>query len=233
MIQAIVQTHAVICTRTRRLRTITRRLLTYLKSVEVVPHVVVGAKSIFSGYTQGVQDVDPCPNDVVILCHDDIEILSSQEIFRDVLSECRKPEIGFIGVLGSRTLPPSAFWADNSADRGGMTFVGPNYKECSIVGFGPCGKGLVLDGVFLAIQWKKLKRVGLECPSYLSNGWHMYDMHYTYRAHQLGYKNLIFPLFVLHERALREENMQHVDDYHRAREAFSTHHKIPAGGLTL
>lgn len=217
------KTHAIICTRSKDRTERFKRLLEYLKDADVNVEVVSGAKSMFQGYTYGVERANPNANDVVIFCHDDIEIMSSKAIFYDAIRTAMDPKIGFVGVAGCPELPQSGFWRDGGVS--GVYFLGESYNACKMMAGGGIGTSVLLDGIFLACQWKKLKKVGTQCPDYLHDGWHFSDIHLTYEAHKLGYENTTFPLFVLHTLGHKEDG-GFDDAWMAARIAFCDHNGL-------
>lgn len=225
-------THAFICTRTREVDPIHGRLLDYLEDARVNVWQAIGASSMFDGYldcaAQAGETLDP--EDVVVLCHDDVNVLSSKYIFECMVNAARAPQAGFVGVIGSTVLPVDG--SIRSGNPRGIFFLGESHKKLRIFVGDKAGPVVILDGIFLMVQWKKLCEVGLQAPEYLPNGWHYYDIHYTYRARQLGYVNHTYPLFVQHS-AVEKPGTGFDEAWEEARRAFVAHHKIPEGGVHL
>ena len=96
-----MNTYAFICTREKS-PTVTRNKLThYLSRAGIQIKLLVGQDSIFSAYQKAFKITDPHPLDTIILCHDDIEIISDIEIFKTSLeTHLSQPKAGFAGVAG-------------------------------------------------------------------------------------------------------------------------------------
>jgi hypothetical protein len=88
--------HAVICTRDRNSVTeTTDKLINFLCSCGIGVYLLSGAKSIFKGYTGAFEKIDPQDDDIMIFCHDDIEIRDTPQQFLDKLTQALElPETG-------------------------------------------------------------------------------------------------------------------------------------------
>lgn len=142
-------------------------------------------------------------NDIIILCHDDIQILETHESFKSSILPCLGENIGFLGVAGATRFDQSlqgVWWnARHTQESRGFVFQGANRRTAVPNWFGNFGQVIVLDGLFLAIQYKKLKEIGLTQPSYLDSGWDFYDIHLTLESHYKGYNNFAVPILIMHE----------------------------------
>jgi hypothetical protein len=220
---------AFICTRSKDLSPTTKKLASYLSSCNIETKLLVGSKSIFSGYARALAHAKPEDNDVIILCHDDIEILSAHKNFGEALSKgLSDPKAGFLGVAGTTKLSENATWWDHDNWREGkhrgFVLHGDSLKNSQNTYYGQCGKVLVLDGVFLAARAKVLKEIGLEKPDYLEGDWDFYDIHYTYSAYLKGYHNYTVPIFILHN-SLGE--LVGRDSWHKNKKNFINQHSLP------
>lgn len=221
--------HAFICTR-EKCPTITRNKLThYLSRAEVQIKLLVGQDSIFSGYKKAFELANPRPTDTIILCHDDIEILSDIEIFKNALeTHLSQHNAGFAGIAGTTYLDNDAIWWDHSRWKAGLhrghVFHGKSNYEYDNTYYGPPDRVVAMDGLFLAAKAKTLSKIGLDKPEYFEGDWDFYDIHYTMKAHQMGLINKVVPIMVLHnsfgELAGRES-------WHKNREAFIKNTELP------
>jgi len=83
----------------------TSNLLEYFKRCDIQSKLLVDEKSIFDAYENGIDKLQADPNDIVILCHDDIKILTDPIVFTSLLKEkLSKPNVGFVGVAGTKIL---------------------------------------------------------------------------------------------------------------------------------
>lgn len=220
--------YAFICTRSKDLSETSQKLSTYLSSAGVGVKFLVNQKSIFEGYNKAFIKNEVKDDDIVILCHDDIEILSKPEDFRRFLLEALKHDTGFLGVAGTKKLTEDAVWWNQNVWRqnmhSGIVWHGSDPMSATMTYYGQYGQVAVMDGLFLAASGKTIKSVGLAQPGYLPGGWDYYDLHYTLTAHKLGLKNKVVPINILHNS---KGELVGRDSWHMNREAFIGHHNLP------
>lgn len=214
--------HAFICTRTKNLKPITQRLVQYLSRANVHVKLLVGKDSIFSAYSEAFESVNPADDDIVVLCHDDIEILSDIEIFKHcLLTGLGSSKSAFVGVAGTTNLGNDAVWWDQTKRSAGLhrgfCFQGEDIYNAYPNAFGSPGPVVVLDGLFLAAKASRLREIGLEKPEYFEGEWDFYDIHYTSTAYNLGYANYTIPIVVLHNS---KGELAGRDSWHANRAAF-------------
>ena len=90
--------------------------------------------------------------------------------------------------------------------------------------YGNPGQVVVLDGLFLAAKKRTLDAVGLIKPNYLIGDWDFYDLHYTMTAHQMGLKNKVIPMNILHNSV---GELAGRDSWHQNRMAFISQFDLP------
>ena len=201
----------------------------YLSRAKVNTKFLVGQKSIFEGYANAFKRFDIQDNDVVILCHDDIEILTDPEVFRDIIVKtCLGVEAGFVGVAGTTHLSENAVWWDQNIWRQGKhrghVYHGSEIMTADSTYYGSPGQVIAMDGLFLAASGRTLKKVGLEKPEYFEGGWDFYDIHYTTTAHKSKLKNYVVPISVLHNS---KGELVGRDSWHKNRQAFIERSNLP------
>lgn len=184
------------------------KCLELLKSyIDSVPgfHLAIyyDAESYYQGHTENLKGFPINDSDIVVLCHDDVEILSDPYILRKYLSLCLLPNTGFVGVAGSTRFDRdiNGMWwaARNSNETRGFVFQGPSKEVMTPNYFGPCGQVAVLDGCFIATQYGKLNDIGLSKPNSITSNWDMYDIILTLKSHYIGYNNYATPILIRHE----------------------------------
>jgi hypothetical protein len=159
---------------------------------------------IFQGYDSAVNSLNLKADDIVILCHDDIQILQNRSDFHEILqSALDKPLTGFVGVAGTTELGTNAMWWDpNRRAQGkhsGFVFQGQDYYSMTPNYFGPHRNCVVLDGLFLAAKYSTIQLIGgLAKPAQFPNGWDYYDLYYTLTAYEKGLENRTIPLIMTH-----------------------------------
>lgn len=221
--------YAFICTRSKTLTETSKRLSAYLSRANISTKFLVNQKSIFDGYSEAFKRFDVQDNDIVILCHDDIEILTDTTELKDILlTHCLKYDSGFAGVAGTTYLSEDAIWWNQEVwkqgKHKGFVYHGKDKFNCESTFYGSCGRVVILDGLFLAASGKALKTIGLNKPSYLYGGWDYYDIHYTITAHKKGLKNQVVPIQLIHNSM---GELAGRDSWHKNREAFINQHQLP------
>jgi hypothetical protein len=195
---------AIICTRDSKDITKTMdKLLKFYVSCGIQVILMSGAKSLFGAYQTAFQKLNPNDEDIVIFCHDDIEIRETPEIFIQKLSNLLElPETGFVGPAGTAFLGKNAIWWDMDVwsagkHHGKVLHINPQGHEY-VTFYGKPDDVVVLDGLFLAAKAKTVKDVGLQKPSYLEGEWDFYDIYYTSQAFLKGYTNKVLNIEILH-----------------------------------
>lgn len=225
--------HAVICTRDRNLSPVTKGLLDTLSSYGVDIKLLADQDSIFEAYSRGVTLCDADEEDIIILCHDDLQILSNHQEFLAALSICIDKKTGIVGPAGTTLLGEDAVWWNQNRwaaklHRGSVKHQVIRAHDHSTViedtSYGPCGQVAVLDGLFLAARKEVWTTVGLNKPDYFEGSWDFYDIHYTSKANELGYKNYAIPLDLIH---MSRGELVGRDSWHKNREAFIANTKFP------
>jgi len=199
-----MKVHAIICTRSREQVTqTTDKLLSFLCRCNIGIYLLSGAKSIFAAYEGAYKKINPEKDDIIIFCHDDIEIRETPETFLQKLSQLLDlPETGFVGPAGTTSLGESAVWWDldrwkDNRHKGKVMHLDKLGREY-MTKYGPPSDVVVLDGLFLAAKPKVIEDVGLKKPEYFKGEWDFYDIHYTSQAFQKGYTNKVIDLNILH-----------------------------------
>lgn len=217
--------YAFIPSRTGKSETLDK-LKAFLKSVGYSIKVLIGKSSIFEAYDSAAREANLTANDQVIMCHDDIEILSSPEDFTEILdNHFKTPKSGFLGVAGSRYLTKQAVWWEGYGAQHtpmspqnplcGFIFHGTTTSSMRLECFGPQMNTVVMDGVFLAATGAVLNSIQLRKPKTFEGDWHFYDIFYTYQAFRKGFVNKTAPLLLRHESVGQPDEM-----YNKNRLAF-------------
>ena len=222
--------YAIICTRDRNnVSATTDKLLTFLCAANVKIYMLSGAKSIFSAYQGAFEKLAPNKEDIILFCHDDIEIREIPAQFVAKLNESfSTPEVGFVGAAGTMKLDADAVWWDQTRwqqgkHRGKVIHINPQGKEY-LTPYGPPGDVVTLDGLFLAARKDVLEDIGLQKPEYFDGEWDFYDIYYTSQAFLKGYTNKVMDINILHHS--RGELVGR-DSWHKNREAFIANNEFP------
>jgi len=192
-------------------------------------HFLENEESMYKAYSTKINALSLHAQDQVILCHDDIEILLSEEIFNRILSKwLEDPKTGFVGVAGSQIITEEANWfkcAQKYKAGGGIVFHGTDTYTMIPSYYGGSRKAVIMDGVFLASTGRVLNTINLNMPKDFVGKWDWYDAMYTFQAYKKNLTNIIAPILLRHESGGRYPKEWH-DDKPKFISLFEDH--IPA-----
>jgi hypothetical protein len=221
--------HAIVCTRSSDHRPTKAKLISYFKRCGIHLHLLEDQDSIFEAYSETVKSLDVEDTDIIILCHDDIQILLDPKVFVELLiRELNKVGTGFIGPAGTTLLTSDAVWWNHyvwkQGFHKGIVYHGTELDKLEQTYYGPPGQVVCLDGLFLAAKVRTLKQIKMDRPKEYEGKWDFYDIYYTTQAHKKGLTNRVAPIIVVHnsfgELAGRES-------WHKNREAFIQMNTLP------
>ena len=227
------------CTRSKTLAKSAQKLDQYFALAKIKHHWLVGAESIFQAYQaamfQLLQAHQPLqPTDLIVFCHDDIEIWDDIQSFLEWLSVAAHPQVGFIGVAGTTVLGSDGVWWESRRRKAGLhrgfVWQGSGRDNFQPNYFGPPGDVVVLDGCFLALSVATASRINFAKPDYFKGDWDFYDLYYTMQTYQLNLRNIVVPIHILHNSA---GNLVGRTSWHQNREAFIAHHRLPAKTVAM
>ena len=218
--------YAFIPTRSSNLKPITKDLVTYLSSLDIDVKLLINQKSIFEAYENGFKSLNASDDDIIIFCHDDIDIIMSPEEFKqELVSAVNRKNAGFVGVAGAAKLSKQCVWWQPENKLRGFSFHGPSRHEMYPTYFGRLhSRVLVLDGLFLAIKASALRQIDMKKPDKFKGEWDFYDLEYTLRAYEAGLDNWVTPIILRHE-SLGE--LVGRDSWHQNRQVFANIHMFP------
>jgi GT2 family glycosyltransferase len=152
------------------------------------------ATSLAEGYNRGIRQ---SRGETIIVCHDDIEVVSPK--FKDRLLK-RLTQFDLIGVAGSNRLA-GAKWFDAGPPYvfGQVAHILPGADHILDVIWSVPSRAVpnmvVLDGLFMAGRREVFEKVPFDEQTF--TGFHIYDMDFTLRAYQAGYKLAVCTDFIL------------------------------------
>lgn len=140
------------------------------------------ARSLAEGYTRALSQAR---GEVALLVHDDIEVWC--EDFRArLLDALRGADV--VGVLGStRMTGPAVSWSGLPLVHGWVTHLhGERQFAPGLFSLAPprVDGAQCLDGLFLAARTETARRIGFDAETF--DGFHFYDLDFSYRAFQAG-----------------------------------------------
>ncbi len=145
---------------------------------------VIDARSMCEGYNRALQH---CRGDLIVYCHDDIEVATNDlgRRLRRHLEQC-----DLVGVAGTTRLM-AAGWvvAGIPYIHGQVAYVNPNGGYDLYV-YGAAARlvrgAQALDGLFFACRRQVAEGVGFDAVTF--DGFHGYDVDFTFRAFLAGYR---------------------------------------------
>jgi tetratricopeptide (TPR) repeat protein len=147
-------------------------------------HIVTDARSLAEAFNRILDRVDA---DVVILCHDDIEALSPS--LHDALAAALDGA-DLVGVAGAeRVTGPAVLWAGHPHVHGRVSYPrGSEGFEAAPLSLrvGILAGMQALDGVFIAMTARAARELRFDAETF--DGFHFYDLDFTYRAAQAGFR---------------------------------------------
>jgi len=157
---------------------------------------VADAKSLAEAYNRSIA---ASTGEIVILSHDDIEILAPN--FASQI-EAHLAAFDAIGVMGGTEMSgPAWCWSRHPHLRGWITHRSPPDEdwEVSVVDPRPlAGPVAVLDGVFVAARRTVFAKVAFDERTF--DGFHLYDIDWSVRATRAGFRiGVAGDLLVVHE----------------------------------
>jgi GT2 family glycosyltransferase len=176
----------VICSITPANLQAARRNLSALLADE--PHEFISitdAKSLAEGYNRGVRQAR---GELLVLCHDDIEVISPD--FRQILLS-RLQRFDLIGVAGATQLKgPRWLQAGPPHIFGQIAHYIQTEQAYDVVVWSVPARAIpgicVMDGVFLAGKRKVFENVQFDEQTF--DGFHLYDLDFTFRAARSGFR---------------------------------------------
>lgn len=157
----------------------------YENLLRELEHEIIGihdAKSLAEGYNRGLAQAK---HPIVIFSHDDIDIVSPDFAARLLQSLTR---YDIVGVAGTRRLKGEAWhFAGHPHLQGQIGMPGTNGSTIvNVYGMDqPESPHLqALDGLFLATHRDVARELGFDQTTF--DGWHFYDLDFTYRAWLAG-----------------------------------------------
>ena len=155
-----------------------------LKNVEVIQKVNNGEKSLSTVYNEILSE---SKNDIVVLCHDDLEF-DTKEWGRRLLKHFDKSDFGVLGVAGTTEIPESGMWWQDKRKMIGIVnhkHEGKKWESKYSKSWGDeISECCFVDGLFIAMNKPKLKEGFDE----LVDGFHFYDVHFSVNNFLKGVK---------------------------------------------
>jgi len=183
------------------------------KNIEVIEKVNNGEKSLSKVYNEILKESS---NDIVVLCHDDI-YFDTTSWYHKLIKHFEKSEYGILGMAGTTYMPKSGRWWEDRKKMFGIVnheHEGKKWESKYSSGFGNNVKEcVVVDGLFIAIDKKKIKKTFDETV----DGFHFYDIEFCFQNFLEGVKIGVITNVRITHKSIGITNQQWEDN----REIFS------------
>jgi len=158
----------------------------YEKGITVIQKINNGEKSLTQVYNE---ILDESPNDIIIFTHDDV-YFDTKAWYHKIKSHFEKTEYGILGMAGTTHLSETGQWWETKRRKDMIGIVnhesgGKKWESKYSEGFGnDVHPAVIVDGVFIAVDRKKLKKKFNE----EFGGFHFYDLPFCYENYLEGVK---------------------------------------------
>lgn len=162
-----------------------------------------GGLSLTKAYNQGLKQAK---NDIVVFCHDDIEIETKQWGNKLLKQFEKNPEYAIIGVAGSKYMPTSGRWWEDQKKMYGRVKHTQDGKSWLSAYSDDLGQELeevvVVDGVFFAVDKRRIKQEFNESVE----GFHFYDVTFSFENYLSGVKVGVSTLVKINHKSIGMTN---------------------------
>jgi len=166
------------------------------KEVQIIEKVNNGEKSLSQIYNEILKE---STNDIVVLCHDDLEFDTNKWGDKLLKQFEKNPDYGILGLAGTKFLPKNAQWWAVPQTMYGIVNHKHNGKKWSSTYSQNINEKIqntvIVDGLFIALDKKKIKHNFDET----IKGFHFYDLGFCVPNYLDGVKvGVIFNVRVTH-----------------------------------
>ncbi|PWC35730.1 glycosyltransferase [Azospirillum sp. TSO22-1] len=171
-------------------------------------HEIIGihdARSLCEGYAHGLAR---SRGDILVFCHDDIKILTPDFAAR---LRAHLERFDIVGPVGTTRMAGASWLYSGWPHQHGIVVHaarGPNPFRVEVYGAPAAAVpgAQALDGLFLAGRRAAVEAVGFDAATF--DGFHLYDMDFTFRAHRAGLRVAACPdLWMVHRSTGRMDTV--------------------------
>ena len=171
----------------------------YTQRLFGIQHEIIGihdARSLCEGYNRGARQAR---GEVLVFSHDDIEIVS-EDFSTQLLAALDSHDV--VGLIGT-TRARGAAWIfgdwPHLHGQVGMPAGDGGYTVTAYRMTGAVTEGVqAMDGLFIAARRSAWEAVPFDETTF--DGWHLYDMDFTWRAHRAGLRCAVLnALLIVHD----------------------------------
>jgi glycosyltransferase involved in cell wall biosynthesis len=187
------------------------------KNIEVIEKVNNGEKSLSQLYNEILSE---SKTDIIVFCHDDI-YFDTTGWYHKLMKHFDKSDYGIIGMAGTTDMPASGRWWEDrkkmigivNHENGGKKWESKYSESLN----NNIGQTIIVDGVFIAVDKRKLKKNFNE----EFKGFHFYDIPFCFENHLEGVKVGVITNIRITHKSIGQTNEQWEDN----RKLFSEKYK--------
>ena len=174
------------------------------KNIEVIEKVNNGKKSLSQLYNEILSE---SKTDIIVFCHDDI-YFDTTGWYHKLMKHFNKSDYGIIGMAGTTDMPSSGRWWEDrkkmigivNHENGGKKWESKYSESLN----NNIGQTIIVDGVFIAVDRKKLKKNFNED----FKGFHFYDIPFCFENYLEGVKVGVITNIRITHRSIGQTNEQ-------------------------
>tara|TARA_R110000765_G_scaffold7963_4_gene26043 strand:- start:57943 stop:58638 length:696 start_codon:yes stop_codon:yes gene_type:complete len=169
--------------------------------------VTENTEAIAKGYNEFLDHYDIDEYDYAIFCHDDVSIEDANLAEKLDKAIGDDSEFAICGSAGTSScvIKDKCLWHRMHNDIKSLSGAVAHYTdkddtECFMTNFGPSPKRVImLDGLFLAVNIKKVKEAGVRFDESYPSKFHFYDLDFCLEANKAGLKLTTYPIWMVHK----------------------------------
>jgi glycosyltransferase involved in cell wall biosynthesis len=174
------------------------------KKIEVIEKINNGEKSLTEVYNEILSESN---TDINVLLHDDV-YFDTNAWYSKLLKHFEKSDFGIIGMAGTTEIPESGMWWENRKKMVGIVNHEHEGKKWESKYSDSLGNNIletvVVDGLFIAINKKKIKKNFNED----FKGFHFYDIPFCFENHLEGVKVGVITNIRITHKSIGQTNEQ-------------------------
>lgn len=164
-------------------------------------------ESVAKMYNKALDDPNINQHDYVIFCHDDVSIEDANLLKKIDKAIGDDSEFAICGTAGTSScvIKDKCLWHMMHNDITSLSGAVAHYTdkddtECYMTNFGTSPKRVImLDGLFIAVNIRKIKEVGVRFDESYPSKFHFYDLDFCLEANKAGLKITTYPIWMVHK----------------------------------
>lgn len=188
------------------------------KKINVIEKINNGEKSLAQVYNEILNESE---TDIIVFCHDDI-YFDTNSWYSKIIKHFEKSDFGIIGMAGTTSMPSSGKWWEDRRKMIGIVNHESGGKKWESKYSESLGNSIlpvvVLDGVFIAVHKKRIKKNFNE----EFKGFHFYDIPFCFENFLEGVKLGVITNIRITHRSIGATNDQWEENRQLFEKKYST-----------